>query len=853
MQAFVTPGVLAALKADVGDTVRFGLRGSRIELTIAGTVDAIPAARPARRHPDRPAEPGAALLSDYGLIQRPQEWWVSVDPDRYDTGRAGGGRADRHPRARPPRRRRAAGQEPYGAGARAALWGAAGGALLLALVGIAIDVRATARRRVGEFAVLRTLGAGSGLLSRALLAEQAVLAGLGVVSGLLVGIGVAATMAPLVILTPSAGRPEPAPLISMPWLPVGRDGARPLRRLPAAGRAGGGLHAAAPGRDPAADRGGPLITLCVRRLRFSAGSLALLGRSPSCHAAHDGRPTDCPMSTPMPACATGSAWPPTRYVTSPTGSQPPCRRPELRPVQVPADPTVRAAPRARAARASSASSGRPLQVGPRTWPRCRSDGTPLGEVPLHLGLRTQSGVTRRPRWSTATGRPATWSPARRSRWPWPRRWPTASAWSRHDVQPHRAGAAPLPVTIVGMFRPIDPAAPIWEPEPELIDPVHAVGEDGVPWRGVLLTDDTGIAAAMAMGIQPYYQWRFRFDEQRITTANLDGVASAAIAARHSRRWPAPSRRPSWTACSPGSPTRWPGSRRSWRWSRPACSPRSSGWPCWPPEGWSNAVAPRRPCCGPAGRAFAGIGGRLALEVLLVVPVAVVAAWLVGRTLPGPARARDWLAVLLGLAAVLAVPLLAAGTQRRVSFVGSSEMVRPKRSMRRVTAEASVLLLAGVGAFVLNQRGLDPERGVDFFVVSVPVLLAAAVALVALRLLPWPLRQLGRLTARSRGAVAFLGFARAGRATTAGTGPLAVLVVAVSTAIFSAVVASTIADGRDRATDQAVPGDVLVEGFLFTGRTPPSAWPASPASPRSPRCRATRRARSPPVPDATRRP
>ena len=69
--------------------------------------------------------------------------------------------------------------------------------------------------------MLRTLGAGSGLLSRALLTEQAVLAGLGVVSGLLVGIGVAATMAPLVILTPSAGRPEPSPLISVPWLLVG--------------------------------------------------------------------------------------------------------------------------------------------------------------------------------------------------------------------------------------------------------------------------------------------------------------------------------------------------------------------------------------------------------------------------------------------------------------------------------------------------------------------------------------------------------------------------------------------------------------------------------------------------------
>jgi len=225
VSAFVTPGVLRALRAEVGDTVRFGLRGSRIELELAGTIAGLPAAAEADGILIDLPSLGATLLSDYGLVQRPQEWWVAVDPDRYDLAAqeaaalTGIRVLDRRAVAR------AAGQEPYGAGARAALWGAAGGALLLALVGIVIDVRATARRRVGEFAVLRTLGAGSGLLSRALLAEQAVLASLGVVSGLLVGIGVAATMAPLVILTPAAGRPEPPPLISVPWLPVGATAA----------------------------------------------------------------------------------------------------------------------------------------------------------------------------------------------------------------------------------------------------------------------------------------------------------------------------------------------------------------------------------------------------------------------------------------------------------------------------------------------------------------------------------------------------------------------------------------------------------------------------------------------------
>ena len=101
----------------------------------------------------------------------------------------------------------------YGEGARIALFAAALGAILLAAVGITVDVRTTARRRITEHAVLHTLGAGSRLLARSIMVEQAFLAGMGVLVGLVVGLGVAATMAPLLILTPTAGRPVPTPLL----------------------------------------------------------------------------------------------------------------------------------------------------------------------------------------------------------------------------------------------------------------------------------------------------------------------------------------------------------------------------------------------------------------------------------------------------------------------------------------------------------------------------------------------------------------------------------------------------------------------------------------------------------------
>ena len=169
-----------------------------------------------------------------------------------------------------------AGREPYGVGGRSALFAAGLGALLLALIGIAVDVRAATRRRVGEFAVLQTMGAGSRLLARAVLAEQAFLAGLGVLVGLAVGVGVAATMAPLVILTPTADRPEPVPLLSAAMVARAGHGGRALRRGDASQRRCG-RHPGPPARGgAAADRRRPVIATVLRRLRTFAGSLGLL-------------------------------------------------------------------------------------------------------------------------------------------------------------------------------------------------------------------------------------------------------------------------------------------------------------------------------------------------------------------------------------------------------------------------------------------------------------------------------------------------------------------------------------------------------------------------------------------------
>lgn len=222
--ALVTPQVLAALDVRLGDVVPLPLSGASVPVRVVGVLDAVPGV----------ADGGGVLIdlpaaTDWLVRQRAvvrpmPEWWVRTDAG----GHAAAAAAIRDLPGVTVLDRRAVAEEaardPYWRGARTGLLAAALGSVLLALVGLAVDVWATARHRLGEFAVLHTLGAGPPLLARAMLAEQTFLAGIGVAVGLLVGAGVGATMAPLVILTPGAGRPVPEAAFILPWTPVGLTG-----------------------------------------------------------------------------------------------------------------------------------------------------------------------------------------------------------------------------------------------------------------------------------------------------------------------------------------------------------------------------------------------------------------------------------------------------------------------------------------------------------------------------------------------------------------------------------------------------------------------------------------------------
>ncbi|WP_089153847.1 ABC transporter permease [Micromonospora sp. NBS 11-29] len=216
----ITPGVAAALSVGTGDTVTLSLGEVTLEVKVVGQVAAIPGTAGDGVLLDLPAATNQ-LIERRGGVRPVAEWWLRTGPGGHtaavDALATLGGTVlhDRRQVAAE------AARDPYWRGARTGLLAAALGSVLLALVGLAVDVWATTRRRLTEFAVFRTLGATTRLLARAYLAEQTFLAVIGIGVGLLVGAVVAATMVPLVILTPAAGRPVPEAVFTVPWPPVG--------------------------------------------------------------------------------------------------------------------------------------------------------------------------------------------------------------------------------------------------------------------------------------------------------------------------------------------------------------------------------------------------------------------------------------------------------------------------------------------------------------------------------------------------------------------------------------------------------------------------------------------------------
>ncbi|MBI3751678.1 MAG: hypothetical protein HY263_08515, partial [Chloroflexi bacterium] len=198
---------------------------------------------------------------------------------------------------------------------------------------------------------------------------------------------------------------------------------------------------------------------------------------------------------------------------------------------------------------------------------------------------------------------------------------------------------------------------------------------------------------------------------------------------------------------------------------------------------------------PSAAIGAAIGSQVAPDDPLVLPA-----------LTGAAIAA--LAVtLLTLATVPATGGPAFGSGREIS------VPRPA-TPRRLVFEGLVVLLAGVGASLLRERGLRPDGTADPLIAAVPALVGVSAGLVALRLLPLPTRFLGWLARLRRGLVGMIAMRRA--AGGAGAPVLLVLLATTTIGAFSSAALGYLEQSAEAAGWRSVGADLRVvasQGYL----------------------------------------
>ena len=208
----------------------------------------------------------------------------------------------------------------------------------------------------------------------------------------------------------------------------------------------------------------------------------------------------------------------------------------------------------------------------------------------------------------------------------------------------------------------------------------------------------------------------------------------------------------------------------------------------------------------------------AAEGLAVAAPAGLAGW-AAAVLAIDARGSSlstWLvlAIVGGTVALLVAAIVDAARRPLASHRRDDvDLARP--SPRRLVVEAAIAGAAVLGAYLLRRRGLegsgsDGGGSFDPYLAGVPVLLALAGGILALRLYPVPIAAAARLARRGRGLVLHIGLSRAARQSNLAAAPLLVLLLALAIASFSSVMLSTIRTGQDRTGWRTIGADARVD-------------------------------------------
>lgn len=206
------------------------------------------------------------------------------------------------------------------------------------------------------------------------------------------------------------------------------------------------------------------------------------------------------------------------------------------------------------------------------------------------------------------------------------------------------------------------------------------------------------------------------------------------------------------------------------------------------------------------------GPACGLTALAVLPSAGL-GYAAGRLLDtGPPQMTSVYAIAVLVAAVLAVSAAMVTRERGGGLESAADrradVAAARPSRRRLVLDLLLVTLAVIGTVLLRRRG--GSAGTDPLIAAVPALLGAALGVLVLRAYPYLLRAAGPFLRRRRGAVAFLGLARAARQNLVGTLPLVVLLLAAAIAGFTATVDTALRDGQERASWSKVGADAFIE-------------------------------------------
>jgi hypothetical protein len=208
-------------------------------------------------------------------------------------------------------------------------------------------------------------------------------------------------------------------------------------------------------------------------------------------------------------------------------------------------------------------------------------------------------------------------------------------------------------------------------------------------------------------------------------------------------------------------------------------------------------------------------GAGAAALLVSLPMAAAGYGLAAVPAPGPGRPAGAVAVLAA-ATLLPAGHAARPVGRVPGLAGRSDLVRRRATPRRLVLEALVIAVAVAGVGALRSRGLAASSagGIDPLLALVPVLLGLAAGLLTLRVYPYPLRLAGRLVARSRSVVSFVGVARASRQGLVATLPVLVLLLATAVTAFAGVVDSELRRAQERSAWLTAGADARIDGQLL---------------------------------------